>query len=164
MPTPRPDRILNYSTEVKVEKTLDEIKAILRANGARRLTESYDGPRITGVEFALQTEYGEQWYRLPTRPERVVALLIAERNKGKRTWDRFYVDPAKPPQTILDQAERTAWRTVKDWLEVQFALVRAKQLEAGEVLFPYALTLVHGEEVTVYQAFTTERVKALGPG
>lgn len=41
MPTrsgPDPNRILNYTTEITVEKTVGEIKAILRAKGASAIT------------------------------------------------------------------------------------------------------------------------------
>lgn len=166
MPAGRPDpgRIINYTTTVSADKTIGEITGILRANGAKRISQTYEGQRIAAVEFALETPYGEQWYRLPARPQRVLVLLIAERNRGKRRYDRYYVDPESPPREMREQAERTAWRTVKDWIEVQFALVRAKQLEAAEVMLPYALVNVEGEETTVYQAFSEQRFKALGPG
>jgi DNA-binding protein H-NS len=113
---------LNYTTEVKVEKTIDEIKAILRAHKARSITEVYDGDNITAIEFVFDTGWGPRPYQLPAKPDAVLRLMVERRNQGKDVWDGRYLDPDwtgetvryghKIPQSMRDQAERTAWRTI----------------------------------------------------
>lgn len=171
--TPRPDRIVNYTTTVSVDRTVTEIKAILRANGAQAVTEVYAEGRVAAVECRLPTDYGEQWYRLPARPEQVLKLLVDTRNRGKRPYDPRWIDyPTGPnggpvrrgyeaPKTMREQAERTAWRTIKDWVEAQMALIRARQASLDEVMLPYALAT---DAQTVYQVFREGKLLALPSG
>ncbi len=158
---PNPGRILNYTTEVKVEKTIDEIKAILRAHKARSITEVYDNGRMSAPEFVFDTGWGSRPYLLPAKPESVLGLMVEQRNKGKRTWDRFYVAPDNIPQSMRDQAERTAWRTIKDWVEAQMALMSTRQVSFEQIFLPYAL--VDEGSRTMFDVYS-ETQKALGPG
>jgi hypothetical protein len=158
---PDPGRILNYTTEVRVEKTIDEIKAILRAHQARSVTEVYDGGKVSALEFVFDTGWGPRAYLLPAKPEAVLRLMIEQRNKGKRTWTRGYVDPAQPTQSLVEQAERTAWRTIKSWVEAQMALMATRQVSFEQIFLPYAL--VDDGSRTMFDVYSDTQ-KALGPG
>ena len=66
-------------------------------------------------------------------------------------------------QQIKDQdgqAERTAWRNVRDWIMAQMAIIEAGQVEMEEVFFPY-LTDSRGR--TLYQLYQGGQL-ALGDG
>ncbi len=39
-----------------------------------------------------------------------------------------------------EQAQRVAWRIVKDWVEAQMAIVEAQLADMAEVFLPYAIT------------------------
>jgi hypothetical protein len=65
--------------------------------------------------------------------------LYAIITKGKKNphWDE-----AKKRKWISDweqQAVRTAWCVVKDWVEAQMALVETQMLTSQQVFLPYAL-------------------------
>ncbi len=168
--SPDPGRILNYSTEVKAEKSIDEIKAILRAHNCRSLTEVYDDGKITAIEFVYETGWGPRPFQLPVKPEAVLRLMVERRNKGKSAWDRFYVDAPWAvetvrsgyaiPQSMIDQAERTAWRTVKDWVEAQMALMATRQVSFEQIFLSYALV---EEDRTMFDVYS-ERQAALPSG
>jgi hypothetical protein len=38
------------------------------------------------------------------------------------------------------QAQKVAWRIVKDWVEAQMAIVEAQLADMAEVFLPYAIT------------------------
>lgn len=154
---PDPARILNYTTEVPVERTLREIKAILLARKAASLTEVYTDGKVTAIEFVYPTGWGNRPFLLPAKPAAVLSQMLAHRNAGKSRYDRYYVDPAKVPQSMRDQAERTAWRTVKDWLEAQMALMISGQVLFEQVFLPYALV---DEDRTMFDVYA-ERQAAL---
>lgn len=157
---PDPNRILNYTTEVPVEKTVDEIKAVLRAKGARAITEVYDGGRISAVEFVYETGWGARPFLLPAKPEAVLALMIERHNASLNQWHRSWWNPQKPPQSARDQAERTAWRTIKDWVEAQLALMATRQVQFEQIFLPYALV---EENRTMFDVYS-ERQKSLPSG
>ena len=46
------------------------------------------------------------------------------------------------------QAERTAWRNVRDWIMAQMAIIEAGQVEMEEVFLPY---LTDRQGRTLYQ-------------
>jgi len=158
---PDPGRILNYTTEVSVDKTVSEIEAVLRAKGARSITEVYghDG-RIIAVEFIFDTGWGPRPFLLPANPDAVLGLMIERRNVGKSAYWRGYIDPRKPPRSLVEQAERTAWRTIKDWVEAQMALMATRQVTFEQVFLPYALV---EENRTLFDVYA-ERQAALPPG
>lgn len=158
---PDPGRILNYTTAISAEKTIGEIKAILRAHDTRSVTEVYDGGKVTGLEFVFETGWGARPYLLPAKPEIVLHLMVERHNKGKREWTRGYIAKDRIPQSLRDQAERTAWRTIKDWVEAQMALMATRQVSFEQIFLPYAL--VDDSNRTMFDVYS-ETQKALGPG
>ena len=58
------------------------------------------------------------------------------------------------------QAERTAWRNVRDWVMAQMAIIEAGQVEMEEVFLPY---LTDGRGRTLYQLYQGGQL-ALGSG
>lgn len=38
-----------------------------------------------------------------------------------------------------EQAERVAWRIIKDWIEAQMAILESKQVVFEEIFLPYML-------------------------
>ncbi len=137
--------ILNYTTSVDAARTVAEIQAILVKNGASRVTVEYEAARPVGVSFTLG---GRDTYKLPARPGRVLAVLKGQLNAGK----------VRPRHATPEQAERVAWRILKDWLEAQLALIAADQVELGEVFFAY---LFDGRR-TAFEAYAEQR-KLTGP-
>lgn len=158
---PDPNRILNYSTEISVDKTIAEIKTILRAKQARAITEVYNNAgEITAVEFVYDTGWGPRPFLLPAKSEAVLALMVERHNANLNKWHRSYWNPDKPPQSVREQAKRTAWRTIKDWVEAQMALMATRQVTFEQIFLPYAL--VDGNR-TMFDVYN-ESQKALPAG
>ena len=131
---------LNYTTSVPVDKTLHEITTMLGRHGAEQVaTRWVDGAPI-GVSFTLITPAGRQAYALPVDVDAMAASLT-EQAKRKRI-DRRYATP--------EQAARTAWRVIKDWLAAQLALVAAAMTSLDAVMLPYLLV---DETTTLYVAW-----------
>jgi hypothetical protein len=76
-------------------------------------------------------------YLLPVRAERVEAVLKA--------------DKIPPRYKTAAQAERVAWRIVKDWLEAQLAIIRTEMVTLDQVMLAYMQVNENGD--TVYDLY-----------
>lgn len=141
--------ILNYTTQIAVDKTLGEIQRMLAKAGAQAtLTEYDDDGHITALSFRMMYQGMVVSFRLPAQVDRIHVLL-------QREADR-------PKFRTREQAIRVAWRIIKDWVEAQLALVAAEQAEMVEVFLPYAQNPKTGN--TLFHQLAGNNFKQLGYG
>jgi hypothetical protein len=119
---------MNYTTAVPVARTTSEMQAMLGRSGADAVAVMYADSKPVGMSFSLMTPTGQRTFNLPVDVGAVQKLLAAQRRENKRVDDR----PA--------QAERVAWRIVKDWLAAQLTLIDAQMASLDEVMLPYLVT------------------------
>lgn len=126
--------IKNYTTTIDVYKSLGEIQGALASHGARKIMVDYDGSgQPVGVMFGIETPAGPRGFALPANVDGVRAVFGRQKIK------------AQP-----GQAERTAWRNVRDWIMAQMAIIEAGQVQIDEVFLPY---LTDRQGRTVYQLY-----------
>lgn len=114
--------LLNYTTTVPSVKTAAEIQELLGRGGASEVSMRYAGGQVVAIRFRLAGPLGEQEYSLPVDPAPVLAML-------RRECEPRYRNP--------EQAERTAWRITKDWVEAQLAMVATAMVSLDQVMLPY---------------------------
>jgi len=119
---------LNYTTAVPVARTTAEMQALLGKSGASAVAVLYEDGKAVGMSFSLTTPGGQRTFNLPVDVGAVQKLLTAQKRDHSRVDNR----PA--------QAERVAWRIVKDWLAAQLALIDAQMATLDEVMLPYLVT------------------------
>jgi len=137
--------LLNFTTEVASTRTISQIVDKLAASGARQILIDYAASRPVGVAFSLDTPTGVGQYRLPVDPTAVEKVLRRQN--------------VAPRYKSAAQAERVAWRIMKDWVEAQLAIIETQMVTADEVFLPY---MVIGGQ-TVYQHYL-QRQLSIGPG
>ena len=126
--------IKNYTTKVDVYQSLGEIQGALAKNGARKIMIDYDEKgNPVGVTFGINTPQGSLGFLLPANIEGVLKVFAKQKIKTDRS-----------------QAERTAWRNIRDWVLAQMAFVEAGNVEVDEVFLPY---LTDGKGRTLYQVY-----------
>lgn len=136
--------IKNYTTKIDVFESLGEIQGALARNGARKIMVGYDdNGRPCGITFGLQTAQGGMLFQLPANTPGVIAA--------------FQRQKVKPD---AEQAERTAWRNIRDWILAQMAFVEAGNVQVDEVFLPY---LTDGRGRTLYQVYQSGQL-LLGTG
>lgn len=115
-------RIKNYTTSIGWMQTVNEIERMLVDIGAEIVIKNYRGDgRIESLSF----KYEGRGYRLPSNTEKCVERLKKIPGHKRNTQD------------LEAQAERVAWRVIKDWLDAQIALIRIGQAEVQQVMLPY---------------------------
>ncbi len=150
--------ILNYTTDVPAKRTIDAIVAMLVRKGASSITQEYfaDG-RVKAVSFMLQVGGLAIPFLLPANTEGVAGVLKKEKPYNVRStgsMNNYYMRQR-------EQAERIAWRILKDWVEAQMALIESGQAEAAQVFMPYAQS--RGGS-TVYKLWVENNKKQLTAG
>lgn len=122
--------ILNYTTTVDSFKTVSEIEYILMKHKAKSIMKNYEGESITGLSFLIDTGRQQIPVRLPVKVDECLEVLKKEKKEN----------PRKQIKDTREQAERVAWRILKDWVEVQMALLDIKMVRFEEIFLPYIET------------------------
>ena len=135
--------IKNYTSGVDVYTSLGEIQGALARAGAAKIMVDYEAGKPTAVTFAIETAIGVRGFRLPAAVDGTLRVFAAQKVKADRA-----------------QAERTAWRNIRDWVLAQLALVASCDVAIDEVFFPY-LTDKSGK--TLYQAYATGQIALDSP-
>ena len=131
--------IKNYTTKVPAVQTVGEIQGLLAAHGAKRVMMDYgDNGSVMAITFALECRGEVHGFRLEAKPQGVMAALAKDRVK-----------------CTPDQAERIAWRNVKDWIAAQVALVETEQATMDELFFA---KIIDRNERTLYEAFQNRQL------
>ena len=126
--------ILNYTTKVDVFVTLGEIQSRLVKHGAKKIMQDYDDRgRLSALSFLINTPAGPRGIRLPANVDAVQNVLIRQKVKCDR-----------------EQAERVAWRIVKDWVEAQMAILESEMVQMEEIFLPY---MVNGTGRTFFEEY-----------
>lgn len=95
--------LLNYTTKVDVFTTVGEISSQLVRHGAKKIMQDYnDEGHVEAVSFVINTPAGIRAIRLPANVDAVHTVLTKQKVKCDR-----------------NQAERVAWRILKDSLRAE---------------------------------------------
>lgn len=119
--------ILNYTTTVDSLKTVSEIEYILVKHNAKSIMKNYDGESIMGLSFLIDTGVQQIPVRLPVRVDECLEVLKKEKKNS----------PRSNIKATREQAERVAWRILKDWVEAQMALLDIQMVRFEEIFLPY---------------------------
>lgn len=122
--------ILNYTTTVDAFKTVSEIEYILMKHKAASIMKQYDGETIIGLSFLIDTGTQQIPVKLPVKIDECLEVLKKEKRQN----------PKKQIKDTRQQAERVAWRILKDWVEAQMALLDIEMVRFEEIFLPYIET------------------------
>lgn len=124
--------IKNYTSKVPSVKSLAEIQAELAIHGATKIMTDYENGKATGITFGIEVNGVVAGFHITADIDGVLAVFKKQNIKADK-----------------DQAERTAWRNVHDWILAQMAFVECGNARMEEVFLPY---LTDGKQ-TLYEAY-----------
>lgn len=130
--------ILNYTTTIDAFKTVSEIEYILVKHKAKSVMKNYEGESITGLSFLIDTGTVQVPIRLPVKVDECLEVLKREKRNSSRSNIK----------ATREQAERVAWRILKDWDEAQMALLDIEMVRLEEIFLPY-IEMRNGQ--TIYE-------------
>ncbi len=119
--------IKNYTSTVPVARSIQRIEEKLVTFGASDIMKSYDDKTLTAIRFIYTVNGKKIPFELPARVEAVERVLLkAVRRPQPGTKER-----------IKEQAQRTAWKIISEWVEIQLSLILLEQAEFAQVFMPY---------------------------
>lgn len=125
--------VLNYTTKISSSKTIGEVQALLARHGASRIAVDYTDGQPSGLTFALVTPHGPRLFTLPVDVDAMHRLIVAEDQADRLKSGGM----SKAMRRSREQAERVAWRVIKDWLAAQLALVATEMAALDQVMLPF---------------------------
>lgn len=133
----------NYTTTIDSTKTIGEIQGILAKHGANAIMTEYNDGQVIALSFRIKTPNGEIGVKLPANIDRVLQVLKNQRKRNNQVKD------------TREQAAKTAWRIIKDWIDAQMAILETEMVEMEEIFLPYVL---NKEGQTLYEAFKNNKL------
>lgn len=135
----------NYTTTIDPSKTVGEIQELLAKVGANQIMIEYENGHPKALCFSIMTANGMQGVKLPANSEKMFLVL----KKMKREHPRQCI------RDTQEQAERTAWRNIFEWVKIQLSFIATEMVSLDEVFLPY---LLNNEGKTVYQLFEEKKL------
>lgn len=133
----------NYTSEQPVSQTIFKIEQILIRCGVHAIQKEYrqDGS-VTALTFTITLSGGSPWpIRVPADVEKALdALWKNYVGDDKLTPDGKALEWSRKKlkrESFRDQAERTAWKIMQDWIEVQMSMIQMQQADWRQVFLPY---------------------------
>jgi hypothetical protein len=146
-------KLKNYTSSVSIERSISAIETLLVQAGAQYVSRFYnDKKQINGFLFQLPVNGIPVTFKLPSNPDAVKKVMRAEVLKPREgTLER-----------IEEQAERTAWRVLHEWVHIQLTMIQMQQAEAVQVFLPYCYDPKN--DVTLFQKMRENGFKQLTDG
>lgn len=127
--------ILNFTTKIDAWKTVNEIQQVLAKHGITHFAIKNEGSFPIGLSFTIDYNGQPLNFLLPSNYKGVLRCLKSDKKVPNSSKND-------------EQALRTSWRIVKDWVEAQLAIVQAELAPIQEVFIPYLIINANGQTLS----------------
>lgn len=142
----------NYTSTVSPAQSVSRIEKCLVEIGATNISKSYNNGDLTGIIFQIQDEAYPCVFKLPANVKAVEEQFLAQVKRPRKGT----------LAQVKQQAERTAWKLLLDWVEVQMSLVLISRRKVIEVFLPYVYNFQTDQ--TFYERLEQGGFKQLSSG
>lgn len=127
--------ILNFTTKIDSWKTVNEIQQTLAKHKITHFAIKNEGSFPVGLSFTIDYNGQPLNFLLPSNYKGVLRCLKNDRKVPNSSKNE-------------EQALRTSWRIIKDWVESQLAMVQAELAPIQEVFMPYLIINSTGQTLS----------------
>ncbi len=130
--------IKNYTSTTPAAVSMARIEEKLVQVGATNISKSYrEDKACSGITFVIYDERIGQSipYHIKAKVQECFDIL----------WQDVKRPRADTKTKTLDQANRTAWKIVSDWIEIQCTMIILGQAEPMQMFLPFAFDLKKNE-------------------
>lgn len=156
----------NYTSNVPVSETIHHIEKVLIRCGVAGIMKEYVGMKgeVGAITFQIETPGGKTTIRLPVDRDKALNALWLDYADGDEIATdgnaiRYNARKRKTKADFVDQANRTAWKIIQDWIEVQMSMIQLKQADTLQVFLPY----IYNGKRTFYESLKESNFRGVLP-
>lgn len=118
----------NYTSTVPAVTSMGRIELCLVKAGATDISKKYADGICKAITFRMMVNNSPLFFQLPAKVDRCFDVLYKEVKRPR----------PDTKDNIRSQAERTAWKIISDWVEIQLSMILLEQADALEIFLPFA--------------------------
>lgn len=143
--------IKNYTSTIEASRSMAKIEELLVEIGANNINKKYENKTCTGITFLFfDNRLGQTLaFHLKAQVEEVFNILYKEVKRPQ----------ANTKETIKAQANRTAWKVLSDWTEIQCTMILLGQAEPLQMFLPFVYDVKNEE--TLYDKVVSGKMPLL---
>ena len=145
--------IKNYTSTIEASRSMGKIEELLVEIGATNINKQYTDKVCTGITFLLFDQQLQQTlpFHLKAQVEECFAILWKDVKR-----------PRPDTRAILKaQANKTAWKILSDWTEIQCSMILLGQAKPLQMFLPFMYDTKNNE--TLFDKVSSGKMKLL-PG
>jgi hypothetical protein len=146
----------NYTSTVPAATSMGRIEKCLVEAGATDISKKYDNGICVSIRFRII-------HKTPDAPNLGIPIFFELPAKVSACYKVLYAEVKRPnsetKKRVSEQAERTAWKIISDWVEIQLSMIQLEQAELLQVFLPYVFD--PKTEQTFFDTIKNSEYKAL---
>lgn len=145
--------IKNYTSSVPPTRSVAQIEQTLVGIGAKHIAKTYDDEsNLAGITFQIVQDTRPLIFKLPANVSMIETAMLNGVKRPRSTT----------ANKVKEQAQRTAWKLLLDWTQVQASMILLGRRDALEVFLPYVYN--PQTEQTFFEKLQENKFKMLGAG
>jgi len=143
--------IKNYTSEVDAQKSMANIEKVLVEIGASNINKNYKDKICTGITFLHFDEATKQTlaFHLKAQVEECFNIFWKQRTRQTK----------EAKELCMKQANRTAWKILSDWAEIQCSMIMLGQATTLQMFLPFVYDTKNDE--TLYDKIASGKMNNL---
>ena len=146
--------IKNYTSSIEASRSMARIEELLVEIGASNINKQYTNKVCTGITFLLYDQQLQQTIPFHFKAEVEECFIIL--------WREVKRPKSDTRTSVQAQANKTAWKILSDWTELQCSMVLLGQVKPLQIFLPFMYD--HKTNETLFDMVTKGKVKLLIPG
>lgn len=129
--------IKNYTSTVDASRSMARIEEMLVEIGASNISKKYENKVCRGITFLYYDQQLNQTlaFQLKAQVEEVFQIL----------WKEVKRPQANTKEQLRNQANRTAWKVLSDWTEIQCTMILLGQAKPLQMFLPFVFDIKNEE-------------------
>lgn len=143
--------IRNYTSTVDASKSMARIEELLVEIGATNINKQYQDKVCTGITFLLYDPQLQQTlaFHLKAQMEECFTVL----------WKEVKRPQSNTKEMLMKQANRTAWKILRDWTEIQCSMILLKQAKPLQMFLPFMYDMKSNQ--TLFERINSGQINLL---